>query len=176
MKVIMPSCENCGQEYKPGKKSCKSCGASLDPTASLSTQDDINNNPDAEKRRKPRRSQTDVERSNTSLEFFACGIGLAVILLTLALLSPGETKYLINGNLGILYTGGAILAILMKLFIDSRSGYSIARSLIETVLIGGVTYLLIYGVFWYIEANFIQTDHPLFTSPTPTIKTPTPLR
>ncbi len=137
----MPSCENCGQEYKPGKKSCKRCGASLDPTASSSTPNDINNNPDAKKRQKLRRTQTEVEHSNTSLEFFTGGILIAVCLLTLALLSPGETEYLINGNLGILYMGGAIIAILMKLFIDSRSGYSIARSLIETILIGGVTYL-----------------------------------
>jgi hypothetical protein len=172
----MPSCKNCGQEYKPGKKSCKSCGASLDPTASSSTPNDINNVPGTKKRRKLRRSQTEDPHNLTSLEFFYCCIGLAVISLTLALLSANEIQFLIKGNLGILYMVGAILAILMKLFIDSRSGYSIARSLIETVLIGGVTYLLIYGVFWYIEANFIQTDHPLFTSPTPTIKTPTPLR
>jgi hypothetical protein len=172
----MPYCEKCGQEYKPGKKSCKSCGASLDPTASSSTPNHTNNDPGSKKRRKLPRTQNDAERSNTSLEFFVCCIGLAVLLLGLALLSADEVEYLIKGNLGILYMGGAIIATLLKLVIDRRSGYSITRSLLETVLIGGVTYLLIYGVFWYIEANFVQTDHPLFTSPTPTIKTPTPLR
>lgn len=172
----MPNCATCGQEYKPITRSCKSCGASLNPTATSFTTGDIYNDPDTKKHRKLSNSQANVERSNTSLEFFACCIGIAVILLSLALLSPEETEYFIKGNIGMLYIGGAIIAIFMKLLIDRRIGYSIARSLIETVLIGGMTYLIIYGAFWYVEANFIQTDHPLFSSPTPTIKVPTPLR
>src|SRR5439155_18148903 len=86
---------------------------------------------------------------------------------------------ILNGSLGLLLLAGIFMAVIFKIIFDMRLGYSMTRSLLETILIGGLLYGGIYGIFWYLNENFMHSSKSLFdlsSLATHAVRTPTVIK
>ena len=162
----MAFCENCGHDYKPGKKYCKSCGESLDPTA-LSFADPTAPPPPTTTR--PRQYHN-AEASNESLRLYVMCISILSMVQGLALVFGTQALNLLNGQVTTLLIGGAVLATLFKLLFDRRDGISLLRSLTTTLIVGIAIYGIMAIAFIYLAQAVRDTPIAMqnFRLPTPT--------
>jgi hypothetical protein len=72
-----------------------------------------------------------------------------------------------TGPIGLLVIAGAIFGALMTILHDQRRGVSIVSSLLFLIIIGAVTFGLIYGIKWYFMDHLLNSG-PLFRFPTTT--------
>lgn len=175
----MPYCPSCGDKYHAPKNFCDKCGQQLAST-NLSTHqmhDDylaasFETALDRTSERRRRRRET-VNESNDSLQMYLGAVGVIAMIHGLSLMmGSGTILKVLEGPFGWLMLAGLFFGALFKVIFDVRLGYSVTRSLIETVVIGAVAYVLVVGVFWYINENLIKSGQPLFNFPI--LPTPTP--
>lgn len=180
----MPYCMNCGDEYVTPKNFCESCGQGLAKRYSetrvvagheafataLETAIDR-----SDERRRRRRNNS--EGSNESPELYVKFIAIIAMFHGLSLFMRVSMTKLLDGSLGLLLLAGIVMGAIFKVIFDMRLGYSAARSLLETIVIGGLVYGSLYGIFWYFNENFMHSNKPWIdmstfmphTTPTPAV-------
>lgn len=184
--IDMAYCANCGDKYREPKNFCENCGRALGRryaetgvypgheglAVALETAIDRSDT-------RQRKRRINSEGSNESFELYLKFLAVVALFHGLSLFMGQSITKLLDGSLGLLLLAGIVMAVLFKVIFDMRLGYSAARSLIETVLIGGLLYGCVYGVFWYMNENFMHSSKPLFdlsTFATHTVRTPTVIK
>ena len=120
------------------------------------------------------RKNKDREGASESLGLFLGLISIVAVLHGLSIISNGGTNSLLGGPLGIMLIGGSTIVALIKVFYDLNTGRTIASSLLETILLGGLIYLVAIAFFWWINENYIKPEKPIFDLGTLAPSTPTP--
>jgi hypothetical protein len=175
----MPYCTNCGRGYTTADRYCERCGRLLGAAATLipSTEhtDYLASSIEralarTDERRRRRRNA--VSGSNEGLDIYIRCIAIIAFIHGLSLMLGRAMSSLLDGPVGLLMMGGVVLGASFKVAFDRRLGYSLGRSLIETIIIGAVLYGMIYGAFWYLTETFLHTGKSLLTFPG--VSTPTP--
>lgn len=94
-----------------------------------------------------------TKASRSSMGMFVSCIGATALLL-------GVVPPLLFGPIGLLLIGGAVLSAILTVVIDLRYGASAQRSLLGVLIVGAITFGLVYGVFWYFS-SFATSGKPL---------------
>lgn len=169
----MAYCENCGHQYKPPKKFCRSCGESLTPTAfSIDNSEDVDE-PELKQYWKQRNIQQSDAGSEEATRLYVICISILGFAHGLTLFGRGSNISFLNPQTGSFIISIAFIAALLKLLFDRRLGISMARSLISTLLIGAIVYGTLYYCFFYFS-DMLYSGKPLLAFPTPIPKTQTP--
>lgn len=173
----MPYCEDCGSKYTGSRNYCRGCGTQL---ASAGAASNLNTGNLSEHiatgmeqaHWRIRRRRQEWAASNESLEMYIGFVGVVALLHGLSYMAGTPVMSLLNGGLGIMLLVGILVGAVFKVAFDVRYGYTLARSLVEVVLIGALTYAVVFGVFWYLSENYLRSGKPLFDFskmlPTPT--------
>jgi hypothetical protein len=152
--MAMQYCPKCGQPSNPQALYCSQCGQSLN-IATQTTQ--------PKKGRKSNR-----KGSNESLQMYIGIMALLAFFSSSSLITPGGSGIL-NSSLGFLLVGFAVIAAAIRTLYDVRLGYSTLQSLTQTLAIGALVFLLIYGIMWFTmyQVSHIGTIHLTRATPTP---------
>ena len=164
----MQKCSYCGHKSSNAALFCAQCGQSL----TVAQPDPHDRYFLAQERHQHRQRIRRINRegSNESLEFYTKVIAIIAVLHGLTLFLQSNTNILLN-QWGPWLIAAALLAATIRTIHDQRLGYSIVRSLSETAIVGLLLYGIIYGIFWYLDTNFMSNPEALrnlFLRSTPT--------
>lgn len=194
----MPYCIHCGDRYDSAERFCNRCGQQLgranahtgatpaystarygsNTTATIAKEVIVDALRDArveesEERRRNRSYNRAMRDSDDSLEFYIKCIAVLGIFHGMSLIGADWSPVL-NGPLGYMLIGCAILSAFVKIVIDVRHGHSFGKSLLVVTLLGLLVYGMEYGLFWYIKNEVMAHPGQLLQFKLPT-STPTPI-
>lgn len=124
-----------------------------------------------EERRQAQMYRRAMQDSDDSLEMYLKCVGIIGFFYGMSLIGANLFP-LLDGPLGYLLMGAAILSALTKVVIDVKHGHSFVKSLLTVLILDGIIYGLEYGLFWYLKENYLAHPEALFNLnfPTPTPK------
>lgn len=79
----------------------------------------------------------------------------------------GLMPQLASGTIGLFLLGTALLVGVLHVALAPRQGKTVVRALLEVLLVGAVTFALIYGCMWYFTV-YLTSQPGLFNLGAPT--------